>query len=118
MSDQQLLTFLKTLGYSNSAITSIMAGAESAEQAEAIRAAADRRGMTQLTPVQACAGNPQKLRLWVQTAGMIRHLSANKYTPREDQPIDVVELDSAIRGASPEQRIACKGALSQLGLIK
>jgi hypothetical protein len=88
------------------------------DDSDAINARADRSGLTPLTPMQAAAQSPEKHRVLQQTLGMIRHLSAGKFDLPLDRPVNIAEVNAAIRNADPERRIAVKSNLAQLGLIR
>ena len=119
MSDQNLFQVLKTLGYRNDSIRAITAAAEGAEAAEIGKMQAERdRSMTPLTPIAAAAQSPRHAAMLRQTLGIIRHASRHMYELPLDRPVNLNEVSAAIRGGSIENRMAIKGNLAQLGLVR
>jgi hypothetical protein len=117
MSDQQLLSLLRGLGYSATAIKAISAAAEAVE----IESISSRRGdLTQLiSPVQAAsqsARHAAQLRKFDQT---IFHASGCKWRlPTDGSLVDELELNRAIANAAIDSRAAIRAGLYELGLIR
>ncbi len=115
MSNPQLLSVLKTMGFSNNEIRKITAAAESAE-IDSIRAT--RGDLTELPTPMACASRSARhAALLRQLDSTIFHCSACTYRLPKDQPVDLLQVERAIRNADIPTRAAIKSGLRELGLI-
>lgn len=108
---------LKSLGYSTDDARRILS---TASQIEAERIHARSRyseGHELPTPIQACSEDPVKQRIFTQARSIVRHLSGYTFDLDPAKPVNVYELNKAIRAASVEDRIGVKENLARLGLI-
>jgi hypothetical protein len=110
-----LLNVLKSLGYEESAIKSIMSAAESAriEKVEASRAA-----LTELkTPLQAAAQSARHSAQLKHLDNRIFQASGGRYRLPKDTHVDLLEVHMHIKAAPILARAEIKSGLYALGLI-
>jgi hypothetical protein len=113
----KLFTVLQTLGYGADEIRAAQSAIEGVE-IENVRAARDRVGMTELTPMAAAAQSPRHAAMLKQTLGLIKTASRYRYELPLDRPVDLNEVSLHIQGGSIENRMAIKSNLAQLGLCR
>jgi hypothetical protein len=115
MTNHNLIDVLKSLNYNDSSIKKIVAAAEAAEM-ESVRAS--RGDMTELlSPLQVAAQGPRHAAQLRQLDSAIFHASGAKYRLPKDRPVDINEVEAAIRGASITSRMNIKSSLHALKLI-
>lgn len=116
-SDQQLLSLMKTLGFSNDATRAALAAVESVEKQrlERIQAEADTSGL--ITAMQAASKSQRHAAQLHRLDGVIYSACGCKYRLPKDRVVNPIELDRALAGADTMTRMAVKGELHQLGML-